>query len=342
MNEVNSLITIIVPVYNLEKCLNSIINQTYKNLEIICIDDGSPDNSIEILNTFTKKDNRIKIIRQENQGLSGARNTGIKNATGKYIMFIDSDDWIEPDMVELMVVKMQKDDLDLVVCGNYNHFYNRIKKEELNKLVNKKMTDGLDYFKQNYKIGYRFGNCWNKIYKLDIIKEKKIIFPIGKLYEDLLFVFKYLIEVKKIGIEEKALYHYIILRENSITGKLDKKVLSDVLELSKELEIFLIKNKKNDFLNSNEFKEYMFSWISGAIIFKIPFIEKKYKKEKVNEIINELKNNKEYRDCCQYIIENSKNKKKKLFIKVLYFNNDLMKLLVKLQNKINILMKRGI
>ena len=84
MEKVNSLVTIVVPIYNVEKylrkCLNSIVNQTYKNIEIICIDDGSPDNSIDILNEFAQKDERIKIIRQENQGLSGARNTGINNA----------------------------------------------------------------------------------------------------------------------------------------------------------------------------------------------------------------------------------------------------------------------
>ena len=155
MEKINSLVTIVVPVYNVEKylrkCLNSIVNQTYENIEIICVDDGSPDNSINILNEFAQSDKRVKIIRQENQGLSGARNTGINNAIGKYIMFIDSDDWIELNMVELMVNKIENENLDLVVCGNTNYYVNKIKKQELTKLSSEIIYSGIDYFRQNYK-----------------------------------------------------------------------------------------------------------------------------------------------------------------------------------------------
>ena len=137
MNNNESLVSIIVPVYNVEKylrkCLDSIVNQTYKNIEVICVDDGSPDNSIDILREYRAKDDRVTIIRQKNKGLSGARNTGIKNATGKYIMFIDSDDWVELNMVELMTKKMDNKNLELAVCGTINHIGNEIQKEKLLK-----------------------------------------------------------------------------------------------------------------------------------------------------------------------------------------------------------------
>ena len=105
-----SKISVIVPVYNVEQylpqCLDSIINQTYKNLEIICVDDGSPDNSGKILDEYAKKDKRIKVIHQENQGVSVARNTGLDNATGKYIGFVDPDDWIEADYYETLTANL--------------------------------------------------------------------------------------------------------------------------------------------------------------------------------------------------------------------------------------------
>lgn len=114
----DSLISIIVPVYNtenyLEKCLYSLVNQTYKNIEIIIIDDGSPDNSMNIIQKFVLADNRVKVISQKNQGLSGARNTGMNNANGDYIMFIDSDDWIEIDTCEKAINASEKYNADVV------------------------------------------------------------------------------------------------------------------------------------------------------------------------------------------------------------------------------------
>ena len=110
-------ISIIIPVYNVEKylsrCLESVINQSYKNIEIIIVNDGSTDNSFDICNKYKKKDKRVILIDQNNQGLSGARNTGLKHATGEYICFIDSDDYVEKDYVEYLYKLIVKDDYDL-------------------------------------------------------------------------------------------------------------------------------------------------------------------------------------------------------------------------------------
>jgi len=120
-------ISVIIPVYNtskyLKRCLDSIINQTYVNLEIICINDGSKDNSLEILNQYKKKDDRIIIIDKENQGVSAARNDGIKNSTGMYITFVDSDDWLELDAIEILYKTLINEKVD-VVRGNYYKDYN--------------------------------------------------------------------------------------------------------------------------------------------------------------------------------------------------------------------------
>ena len=343
MEKVNSLVTIIVPVYNVEKylrkCLNSIVNQTYKNIEIICVDDGSPDNSIDILNEFAEKDQRVKVIRQENQGLSGARNAGINNATGKYIMFVDSDDWIKLNMIELMTNKIEKENLDLVICGRY-HYINGIKKEiNLNKIkevLENKILNGKEYFKViTSKTNLFTASAYNKLYITSLIKEKNLFFPKGKLYEDLLFVFQYIYDSNKIGIIEQGLYNYVVSREGAITNKINKNDIKDTLFTLDEIKKFL--KSKNDYklLNSLEFSEYMFLWISRAVLFKLPFNEKKYGKKEIDRIINELKCNEEYKKLCKYILKNSKNKRNKLFIRILYFNNELLKLLIKLNYYIN-------
>ena len=121
MSRNDSLISIIVPVYNVEqylsRCVDSLVNQTYHNIEIILVDDGSPDRSGEICDEYAKKDKRVKVIHQSNGGLSDARNTALDIAKGDYLMFVDSDDWIEPTMYEEMLSFMEKEQLDLVECG---------------------------------------------------------------------------------------------------------------------------------------------------------------------------------------------------------------------------------
>lgn len=115
------LISVIVPVYKveeyLEKCANSILNQTYKNLELILVDDGSPDGCPEICDKIAKQDKRVKVIHKKNAGVSAARNDGIKSAKGKFVAFVDSDDWIEPEMYEKLYAKQQEGDFDIVFCG---------------------------------------------------------------------------------------------------------------------------------------------------------------------------------------------------------------------------------
>ena len=134
----NHKISVIIPVYNVEdylsKCLQSVINQTYTNLEIILVDDGSTDNSGEICDEFSENDNRIKVIHQKNTGVSQARKIGIDVADGKYIGFVDADDWIEPDMYETLINKMKNS--DIIMSGLFFHMNDAVKKIPMNNFEN--------------------------------------------------------------------------------------------------------------------------------------------------------------------------------------------------------------
>ena len=178
------LISIIIPVYNVEKylkeCVDSVRKQTYKNLEIILIDDGSKDNSGKLCDELAKEDNRIKVIHKENGGLSDARNVGIENATGEYIQFIDSDDFVEKDMIEILHNDICQEKADVSMCSLYLYKDGEkttdasYKREIFNKeLVLKEIL--LDERVRSY--------AWNKMFKKSLFES--IRFPKGKVFEDI-------------------------------------------------------------------------------------------------------------------------------------------------------------
>ena len=178
-----SKISVIVPVYNVEQylpqCLDSIINQTYKDLEIICVDDGSPDNSGKILDEYAKKDNRIKVIHQENGGLSEARNTGLDNATGDWISFVDSDDYVALDYYETMIKAVKENGADVVQCG-HSVFSTQVDKTFSYKT---KTVEGFINIIKNLKRGY----VWNKLWKAELIQKNNLRFYPKIYIEDILF-----------------------------------------------------------------------------------------------------------------------------------------------------------
>lgn len=213
--------SIIVPIYNVEKyllkCLDSLVNQTYSNIEIICINDGSPDNSLQILEEYASKDNRIKIINQENQGLSGARNTGLKNVTGDYVLFIDADDWLELNSCEILHNTIKNyGEVDVI---QYQY-----------KMISKKNIDYSEkHFKDNEmffaldRLEKFFGNCpfptcWNKTYRYEFLKQKNIIFPgnVKACFEDVIFGVNLYRYNPKILVINDYLYNYYQDNQNSI------------------------------------------------------------------------------------------------------------------------------
>ncbi|MFA5603095.1 MAG: glycosyltransferase [Bacilli bacterium] len=228
-----STVSVIVPIYNsekfLDKCINSIINQTYKNLQIILVNDGSYDNSGKYIEYYKKKDSRIKVINKENGGLWSARNAGLEIATGDYISFVDSDDWIEKDMIEKMYNSIVEYNSDLSVC-NYGKVYeNKTEKKSL------KIEDniieineiGIDNYFYNYYFNYLHGHeVTNKLYKNMIITEHQIRFDKNEdiFSEDLLFNLYYICHVNKISSLEQSLYNYV-QHENSIMNNVKPNII---------------------------------------------------------------------------------------------------------------------
>lgn len=214
----NKLVSIIIPVYNVEllirDCIESILNQTYKNIEIILIDDGSKDKSGLICDEYAKKDDRITIIHKENEGVSVARNIGLDKAKGDYICFIDSDDYISEYMIEHMLKKIEKEKSDIVVCNFASVRDNKIK-EEFN--VNKAMLDTAKNFMKNIAFEDTWQKAiWNKMFKKNAIEGIK--FEVGmKIFEDYLFLMEILDKnVKKISYVDEVLYYYVRWDQSSL------------------------------------------------------------------------------------------------------------------------------
>lgn len=218
----NPLVSIIVPVYNVETyldvCLQSLQKQTYKNIEILLVDDGSTDSSGNICEKYKTLDSRIKLIHQQNQGLSGARNTGLENATGEYLMFVDSDDRVAPQFVEKAVSNLISQQADLLI---FNFEW----------LINDKLTRPIpDYHEKYYKeislgseslkallIADHIPNyVWNKIYKRSLWDGVK--FPVGYIYEDIIALMQIVSKVKYITYLPESLYYYRQDNLHSITS----------------------------------------------------------------------------------------------------------------------------
>lgn len=220
----DELISVIVPIYNVEKqlkrCINSIINQTYKNIQILLIDDGSKDSSGKICDNFSKYDTRIIVLHQDNTGVSAARNKGIELAEGRYICFIDSDDYIEKNYIEELHQLMKDEKIDLGIC-DLNYKYTN--KEDCwstvgKKTINLKNVSEEIFLELNEK--YLLYGPYNKIFKSSIIKKQKIRFIKEMSYgEDLIFNLSYLQYVKIIKTTNQTRYNYIADIDNSLANK---------------------------------------------------------------------------------------------------------------------------
>ena len=242
-----SKISIIVPVYNtgkyLWRCLESLINQTFTDLEIIWVDDGSSDNSLNILKEYVQKDERIKVFTQENQGPGVARNLALQKATGEFVMFCDSDDFYELEMCEKMYNAIQENDVDLVECNS-----NVIKEDCKREVVMSRYCQIKCQGKQNItkKIRLKVNVVlWNKIFKKSIIDEYDIRFPDFASAEDNAFIYKYILVSKKMFFLSDKLYNYI-LRANSIMDFVMTKSCFEMffhfINAFKDVFNFLIKN----------------------------------------------------------------------------------------------------
>lgn len=227
----DKLISVVIPVYNVEKylkeCLESVLNQTYKNLEIILVDDGSKDSSGEICDEYAKRDSRIKVIHKKNGGLSDARNAGIDAARGEYITFVDSDDYIEEDMYEFLAKNMEKADADISICQVY-YVYKEAKETTHTPNIYLEM-DSIEAIKHVNMVGYYTVAAYDKLYKRDIFKE--IRYPVGKINEDWYIICEVFDKANKIVYSSEPKYNYR-KRKGSITD--DKKINLGMMDASRK------------------------------------------------------------------------------------------------------------
>lgn len=215
-------ISVVIPVYNVEKylseCLDSVVNQTYKNLQIILVDDGSTDFSGKICDVYAEKDNRITVVHQKNAGAGAAKNTGLELIDGDYFSIIDSDDYIELDMYEKMVNSLEKYNSDIAQCLFRNVFVNdsfdrkyKIKGNYPKVLTSKKFLSELLY-------DWKYAIFWNKLFKSSLLKE--IRFPVGRKIDDEFFTYKLVCNAKKVVNIDNILYNYR-MRKTSVMNEND-------------------------------------------------------------------------------------------------------------------------
>lgn len=293
-------VSIIVPIYNVEeyinRCIDSLINQTLKDIEIILVDDESPDNCPIICDEYAIIDQRIKVIHKKNEGLGFARNSGLNIATGEYVAFVDSDDYVDTLMFEKLYATAKEYSLDTVYCGFSNVDYN-MKIHEIKEVKELTIYDTPDKIRNvlldmiacepSSKIERKYRmSVWHSIYSMNIINENNIRFYSEREFisEDIIFDINYLMETKKIAFIPDSLYFYCF-NNNSLT----KTFRKDRFEKNVKLYLEMIKQVKEKNIDLNVAKQRIDRFLIGYTRVNLRTISKsniKYKEKK--ELINEI------------------------------------------------------
>ncbi len=320
-----SKISVIVPVYNVEeylkRCLDSIINQTYKNLEIILINDGSTDNSGMICDEYKKIDHRIKVIHKKNEGQSKTRNRGIDIAKGEYISFIDSDDFIHKDFYKELMNLIEKNESTLAICG-YQTFTKEEEIKQTTTIKRTKLTNsealGCLFDKQTYKIE---NYLCNKLYHKDLFNEIRM--PVNDIYEDISIMYKLFDKAKNISFVSKDMYYYF-QRANSSSRKVSVKNIKDRVNITIERKKY-IDEKYPELLEKTNFYSFKASIVNFLVIAR-----NKDKKAYFSDLMN-----KEYINYKKYIKLNGltnalkyESKSRKILGIILYLNKTLFYILI--------------
>lgn len=257
-------ISIIVPVYNVEsylvRCIDSILNQSFRNFELILVNDGSTDDSLNICKKYLNIDKRIKLISQANKGLSAARNTGLKYASGDYICFVDSDDFVEKDYLLLLLKSIEKYNSDISMCEYYltNDKGKQYSVEKFNEPQNIITLSGKEVFSYFYKDNYVPNVvAWNKIYKKRLFDSVK--YDEGYYYEDELIALPLFYEVRKVSLVRTPLYNYVQRQNSIIHTPLTLKKAKDRIVMYKKRVEFFKKNKDKKMYRSavQQYKDWI-------------------------------------------------------------------------------------
>ncbi len=317
----NDLISIIIPVYNMEKylerCLDSVINQSYKNIEILLIDDGSTDSSSNICLRYSKMDSRIKYYKKENGGLSSARNYGLERISGDYIGFVDSDDIIHKDMYMILYNNLRKNNASMSIC-EVDRFtstpsfsisdYDIYSKEDILKIILE------DKMICNFAV--------NKLYSKKIIKD--IRYPLNKVQEDVGTTYKFILNSEKIVYTKSKLYGYYS-RGNSISKSLNKKFIYDYFEMIEKRALDLNKYNVKDYVKLNKVNVILGMFIDlslNKILLKDKELDE-YMNHKLKEL-SKINND----------VKKLNTKKHNILISILLFNKNIFFLLMSIYLKI--------
>lgn len=285
MIKVYPLISVIVPIYNsekyLNKCIRSILTQTYENFELILINDGSTDKSSQICDYFKNKDKRIKVINQHNKGQSIARNLGIKISEGEYISFVDADDYIEKDYLEYLFYLIKKFDSDMSVCNTRDEYIN-------GNFIDKSCEEECKLYPEGaleimlYQKGFDVGP-WAKLYKKNLFE--KIKFPENKIYEDFYVSYRIVHKCNKVAYGKQAKYHYLHHINSTMTSMFSKKNL-DLIEVSEDMLQF-VSNKYPQIINA-AVRRFVYS---NHHLLNLMYGSKNYSEEIEKKLIKNIKQN---------------------------------------------------
>ena len=284
-NVKNEMISMIVPVYNVEKylseCIDSLIFQTYSNIEIILVNDGSTDNSGEICDNYSKIDNRIKVIHKENGGLSDARNEGLKNISGKLVMFIDSDDYIDKNLVYTLYKNLIKEQADISISAYSILLKNKTKDIcTSNTYLTLNSKESIDYM---YRLKYYSPMINSKLFRFELFDD--IYFPVGKLCEDQYTLYKLLYRAKKIVFDSNVKYYYRQRKSSIINNKIYKT--NDCIESTKQIMDF-VKEKFNEDIESVTLNHVLLTLFYYNALIKHKIYFSKHNKE-ISSIIKKYK-----------------------------------------------------
>lgn len=283
-------VSVIVPVYNveayLEKCLTSLVNQTLKDIEIIIVNDGTKDNSAQIIEKFSNKYKNIKSYTKENGGLSSARNYGLKYATGKYVGFVDSDDYVDETMYEKLYNKIIEDDFDVAICDLYRAF-----EEKLVYTSSHAKKDLLSEKEIKKTMLCIYPTVWNKLYKKELFDDLE--FKQNVWFEDVELLYRMFPKFHKVGVVREPLYYYI-QRSGSITSKATLKMYDYIDNFNGIIEFH---KANNSYQENKKILEFCYVRYIYATFIKrvLGFDYKEYKKAVDTAIRNVEKNFPKYR-----------------------------------------------
>jgi len=319
MNNKLRKVSIVIPIYNVEKyitkCITSVIEQDYENLEIILVNDGSTDKSGEIAKKNANHDSRIKYFEKKNGGLSSARNYGLNRATGEFIAFIDSDDWIEKNYVSKNIEFTRNYNCDMVISNikyiyENGHIKSRVPQIKKNMVLNCKEAINEQFLGNMYKF-----HIVNKFCKTSLYKDNNIFFPKDKIYEDMFTSYKLILKSKKIGLISDSLYNYLQDRKGSILNTRFNMNRFDILDALNEI----INNDEIKKMALLKEKQTLYISNINALIGYLCFVDNKSERK---EYLNIIKHDKNFGITKGYLFNNKLKirEKIKLFSSIYFFN----------------------